>query len=43
MVAAMRAAGIKRLVIITPPPVYDEGRIRHQQQVGLRVGLGGEG
>lgn len=32
MVDRMLAAGIPRVVLITPPPVYDEGRVRHQQQ-----------
>lgn len=32
MVAKMKAAHIARLVLITPPPVYDEGRVLHQQQ-----------
>ncbi|KAI8466391.1 MAG: SGNH hydrolase-type esterase domain-containing protein [Monoraphidium minutum] len=32
MVAAMRAAGIPRVVLITPPPVDDAGRAAYQQQ-----------
>jgi hypothetical protein len=39
--ARMAAAGIERVVFITPPPVYEPGRIRHLQEV--REFGGGEG
>jgi hypothetical protein len=34
MVSSARQAGIDNLLLITPPPVHDEGRVKHQQQVG---------
>jgi hypothetical protein len=34
MVHMARAAGISRIVLLTPPPVGDEARVRHQQKVG---------
>jgi hypothetical protein len=33
MVAAARQAGISNILLLTPPPVHDEGRVKHQQQV----------
>lgn len=33
MVQMARQAGIKNILLLTPPPVHDEGRIKHQQQV----------
>ena len=33
MVSAARQAGIANILLLTPPPVDDEGRVRHQQQV----------
>jgi hypothetical protein len=33
MVSAARQAGIDNILLLTPPPVDDEGRVRHQQQV----------
>jgi lysophospholipase L1-like esterase len=41
MVAAMKAARVQRILVITPPPVYDQGRIKHQQEVGGARGGGG--
>lgn len=32
MVARMRSAGVPRVVLVTPPPVHDPGRVWHQQQ-----------
>lgn len=32
MVGMARAAGISRIVLITPPPVGDAARVRHQQK-----------
>jgi hypothetical protein len=43
MVSLARQAGIDNILLLTPPPVHDEGRVRHQQQVGPRGGGGGEG
>ncbi|KAF8059122.1 GDSL esterase/lipase [Scenedesmus sp. PABB004] len=36
MVAMARRAGVQRILVITPPPVDDEARVRHQQQ---RMGI----
>ncbi|KAF6252036.1 putative esterase [Scenedesmus sp. NREL 46B-D3] len=36
MVAMARAAGISRIVLLTPPPVGDDARVRHQQK---RMGI----
>jgi hypothetical protein len=30
IIKAMKAAKIPRIVLITPPPVHDDGRILHQ-------------
>jgi hypothetical protein len=37
MVAAARQAGISNILLLTPPPVHDEGRVKHQQQVNRKV------
>ena len=37
MIAKMQAAGISRIVLVTPACVYDAGRIKHQQQVRRRT------
>uniref|UniRef100_A0A383VB09 SGNH hydrolase-type esterase domain-containing protein n=1 Tax=Tetradesmus obliquus TaxID=3088 RepID=A0A383VB09_TETOB len=36
MVRMARAAGIQRIVLLTPPPVGDDARVRHQQK---RMGI----
>ena len=33
MVQMARQAGVRNIVLLTPPPVHDEGRVKHQQQV----------
>jgi hypothetical protein len=33
MVQAARKAGVSNILLLTPPPVHNDGRIRHQQQV----------
>lgn len=45
MVTKMKAAHIPRVVLITPPPVYEAGRIKHQQEVvdDGDISVGGRG
>jgi hypothetical protein len=37
MVASARAAGVPHVLLVTPPPVHDEGRVAHQLAVRGRV------
>lgn len=36
LVSGIRSAGVTRIVLITPPPVYEPGRLVHQQQIAIR-------
>lgn len=39
MVSSARGAGITNILLLTPPPVHDEGRVQQQQRVRMLMEL----